>query len=495
MAVAFEETNNRVKVAMEDPLELQKVQFIESILGKKIDSYYASPDAIQNILDTKYGAQIGGVVSKALEDIGVVDINQDAEQASMNQGAIEGAPVSKIVNMLLDYAIKHEASDVHIEPRENRVAVRYRVHGVLSEKLTLPAKLANSVVARIKILSNMKIDEHRIPQDNRFQVKAENKSVDVRVSIMPSMYGEKVVMRLLEKDKGIMQIDHIGLRGPALKSYKHALGLTQGIILITGPTGSGKTVTLASSLEALNTQDVNILTIEDPVEIRINGITQVQVNADVGLTFSNALRAFLRQDPDIIMVGEIRDAETAKLAVQAALTGHLVLATLHTNSAAGALPRLLELGVEPYLLASTINAVVAQRLVRVLDPDCAESYQPEEHIVQLLHENLDGLNGFDLVVSDSGEKIHFDSSTKEVKLYRPKQGPNCGEDAFSGRIGIFEVLTVNEQIGKLIMQHASAQEIERQARTVGMISMEQDGFMKALEGMTTIEEILRVQNI
>jgi type IV pilus assembly protein PilB len=496
MAVVFEETKTKYKVAMEDPLDLQRVKFTESILGKKVEAYYATADAIRNIIDTRYGAQIGNEVSAALEDIGMVDINDAANKTGeLDSASIEGAPVAKIVNMILDYAVKHEASDIHIEPRESRIAVRFRIHGLLSEKLTLPTELAKSVIARIKILSNMRIDEHRIPQDNRFQIKTKDGGVDIRVSVVPTIYGEKVVMRLLEKEKGILPIADLGIRGPSYKAYKAALSKTQGIILITGPVGSGKTVTLASSLSILNTQEVNIMTLEDPVEIRINGVTQVQVNPDVGLTFATGLRSFLRQDPDIIMVGEIRDGETAALAVQAALVGRLVLATLHTNSAAGALPRLLDIGVQAYLLASTINAVCAQRLVRKLCDECKQPYTATPETLQMLHKELDGLHGFNLHNDRTAKTVHFDSKTKEVTLYKPVGCPKCGGEGYSGRIGIFEVMTVSEKIGRMLMQSTSAREINKQAVAEGMITMVQDGFMKSMEGITTIEEVLRVQTL
>jgi len=499
MAVVFEETNNRYKVAMEDPLELQKVKFLEAYLGKRVDTYYANPDTIQNIIDTRYGAQIGNVVDRALQDIGALDLSADSiaatAQGELDSASIEGAPVAKIVNMILDYAIKHDASDIHIEPREGKLAVRFRIHGLLAEKLTLPAELANSIVARIKILSNMRIDEHRIPQDNRFQVKSEKGDVDVRVSIMPNIYGEKVVMRILEKEKGIMQIPELGMRGPTLKAYQTAVKKTQGIILITGPVGSGKTVTLASTLSSLNTQQVNIMTLEDPVEVRINGITQVQINADVGLTFASGLRSFLRQDPDIIMVGEIRDSETARLAVQAALVGRLVLATLHTNSAAGALPRLLDIGVEPYLLSSTINAVCAQRLVRRLCDKCKQPYKVSPEVLSMMHTELDSLHGFELKSDDPTQHVKFDSTTNDLTLYKAVGCQQCGNEGYDGRIGIFEVMTLSEKIGRMLMQTNSAKDIQTQAVTEGMITMVQDGFMKVIEGFTSVEEVLRVQTI
>ncbi|MCA9379103.1 type II/IV secretion system protein, partial [Candidatus Dojkabacteria bacterium] len=466
----------------------------ESMIGKPVEAYYATRSAIQRAIDTKYAAQIGEEVDEAMEDVGVLNLNSSfAVQDIAGQG-LDNAPVAKIVNMILDYAIKHHSSDVHIEPREGKISVRYRIHGILSEKLTLPNKLGPSIVSRIKILANMKIDEHRIPQDNRFQVRSGERLVDLRVSVMPAIYGEKVVMRLLEKGADVLSLEQTGLRGPAYKSYKDGLAKTQGILLITGPTGSGKTQTLASSLAILNTQEVNILTVEDPVEIRVDGVTQVQVNPEVGLTFASALRAFLRQDPDIIMVGEIRDAETADLAVQAALTGHLVLATLHTNSAAGALPRLLDMGVQPFLLSSTINVIVAQRLVRRLCDDCKQPVESTEEEMRVLHESLDPLHGLDLKES-SGEMLHFDSNTTKVKLYKPVGCPKCADSGYQGRIGIFELMTVTEKIGKMIMGHQSAAEISAQAQQDGMLTMVQDGYIKALDGMTTISEVLRVQNV
>ncbi|MFW5702970.1 MAG: GspE/PulE family protein, partial [Candidatus Dojkabacteria bacterium] len=342
-----------LKVAMVDPLDIQKVQYMAAATGKKIIPIYSAPSLINYVLDNRYGASVGNEVAAALEDVGDMDTalgSTVGATTELGTGNLANAPVSKIVNMILEYAIKYKASDVHIEPREGKISVRFRVYGVLQEKLTLPKKLHPSVVSRVKILSNLKIDEHRIPQDGRFQVKLGETAVDLRVSVVPAVYGEKIVMRLLEKGGGQMSIEDTGMRGQALKVYKDALLRTQGIVLVTGPTGSGKTQTLASSLQILNKPEVNIMTLEDPVEIRVDGVNQVQVNGDVGLTFAKGLRSFLRQDPDIIMVGEIRDKETAELAVQAALTGHLVLATLHTNSAAGAIPRLIDMGVEPFLL-------------------------------------------------------------------------------------------------------------------------------------------------
>jgi type IV pilus assembly protein PilB len=493
-AIVFEDAGSRVKVAMIDPLDLQKVKFLESILKKSIDVYFADIDSVRRILDTRYGAQVNTAVDQALlQDIGVIDLSGGMKVEDLASTTLNDAPVAKIVNMILDYAVKHRASDVHIEPREGRIVVRYRVHGILEEKLSLPSKLAPQVITRIKILCNMKIDEHRIPQDNRFQVKTDGRSVDVRVSVMPSIYGEKIVMRLLERDQGVVKLEQTGMRGAAYKLYRSALNNTQGIILVTGPTGSGKTVTLSASLSILNRQEVNIVTIEDPVEIRLDGVTQVQVNPDVGLTFAVGLRSFLRQDPDVVMVGEIRDRETADLAVQAALIGRLVLSTLHTNSAAGAVPRLIDMGIEPYMLASTMNIVVGQRLVRKLCENCKQPYDADAETMNMLHSKLDSLKAFEIKHGDA-HPLRFDSTTKTLKLHKPVGCPQCNETGYSGRIGIFEAMPISDKIGKLMMERASENDLEAQAVSEGMITMAQDGYLKVLEGMTTVEEILRVQN-
>jgi type II secretory ATPase GspE/PulE/Tfp pilus assembly ATPase PilB-like protein len=483
-ALVIEDLGSALKVVMSDPTDLQKIKFLQTMLGRPIKPVYASADAIKQTIDTKYGAQVGEEVAEALEEVEDVVSIKSSDSTDISQ--ISNAPVSRIVSMILEYGVKYKASDIHIEPREGKLSIRFRVNGVLSEKLSLPRKLIPPIVSRIKILADLKIDEHRIPQDGRFQIKVDETFIDLRVSVMPAIYGEKVVMRLLEKGGGVLSLEKTGLRGTAYKRYIDALKKTQGIILITGPTGSGKTQTLASSVAILNKPDVNIMTLEDPVEIRIDGINQVQVNAEVGLNFSKGLRAFLRQDPDIIMVGEIRDKETAELAIQAALTGHLVLSTLHTNSAAGALPRLLDMGIQPYLLASTINIVVGQRLVRTINDKCREAYIAGEEIIAQIQETMSSVAGYDIF------KIVGDQD--KVELFRPADTPECRDRGYSGRLGIFESFTISDQIGKLIMAKKSERDIQKQAIEEGMITMLQDGFMKALEGHTTIEEVLRVQN-
>ncbi len=500
LAIPFAEESGMVKVAMSDPDDLQKVKFLQVIIGKPLDLYFANPDRIKAIIDKQYGARITSEVESALQDVGdIVEISSKKEDnKDISQEGLDSAPVSRIVNMILEYAVKYEASDVHIEPRENNIVVRFRISGVMLEKLQLPRKLGPAVVSRIKILSNLKIDEHRLPQDGRFPIRVAKKYFDLRVSVMPSVFGEKVVMRLLERGGGELGLEDTGLRGYALKAFQEGLKKTEGVILVTGPTGSGKTHTLASSLKILNRVDVNILTLEDPVEIRINGITQVQVNPDIGLSFASGLRAFLRQDPDIIMVGEIRDEETAKLAVQAALTGHLVLATLHTNSAAGAMPRLLNMNVESYLLSSTINVIAAQRLARKLCSNCKKSYIASEDEVHKLHQVLDGIKGFDINAypprRDENGQVIVAQKNEQVLLYKGIGCSKCNGTGYAGRIGLFEVMTVSEKISQLVMQHRSSFEIEEQAKQDGMLTMSQDGYLKALEGMTTLAEIMRVIN-
>jgi type IV pilus assembly protein PilB len=491
-AVVFEVLPNKVKVAMKDPLDLQKIQYLESILNKRVEPFFAAESDINKVIDTRYGAEINKEVTEALEDIKEYDLNKAKREAELADN--QDAPIIRLVNMILDYGIKNKASDIHIEPRETKVAVRFRIRGILTEKLTIPKKLHAAVVTRIKILSNLKIDEHRVPQDGRFPVKTNDVTVDVRVSVMPSIYGEKIVLRLLEKSSGIMKLEETGIRGISYTRLKESLKKTQGLILITGPTGSGKTQTVASCLEIINSPEVNVITLEDPVEIRIEGINQTQVNPEVGLTFATGLRSILRQDPDIIFVGEIRDSETASLAVQAALVGRLVLSTLHTNSAAGVFPRLLDMGVEVFLLISTINVAVGQRLVRTLCNECKEPYKAPEDIVEILHSELDSLNSFTVYGEDKKPKVRFDKDIKDITLYKPVGCSKCNDSGFVGRIGIFECLEMSDNIRKAVVERKSMSEIQKIAMQEGMITMVQDGFIRALEGVTTIEEVLRVKN-
>lgn len=468
---------NSLSVAMKDPLDLSAIEFIERKSGFLIQPYFGLESEIQLKIEEEYSEGLTTEVTQVLKESTIASEPTEGKKLAE---IISEAPVAKIVATLLEYAIKARASDVHIEPQEDRTRVRYRIDGILHEKLALPKKVHDAVTSRIKILSEMKIDEKRLPQDGRFNFKYGDEEVDLRVSSLPTVFGEKIVMRLLKKSGGVPTLPDLGLRGMALKNLEANMLRPHGIILITGPTGSGKTTTLYSILSRLNTTKVNIVTLEDPVEYQIAGVNQVQINPMAGLTFASGLRSFLRQDPNIIMVGEIRDAETTDLAIQAALTGHLVFSTLHTNNTSGALPRLLDMGAEPYLVASALNAVVAQRVVRRICNACKETYEPPEQLIADIKKVLGNL--FSSAKLNEGK----------VLLYRGKGCSECGNTGYSGRIGIFEVLPVEEKVGRLVLEHASSDDVEKQAVESGMITMKQDGYLKTLEGITTIEEVLRV---
>ena len=475
---AFDKTKTNLLTAMADPLDLPAIDFIRRKTGRQIVPYFAAKKDIAEAIGQKYTQSLSTEVTQALKESGEekATIVVDAENVGE---VIREAPIAKIVVTLLEFAVKSRASDIHIEPLEDKTRVRYRIDGILQEKLILPKGVHDAVVSRIKILGGMKIDERRVPQDGRFNFRADGQVVDLRVSSLPSVHGEKIVMRLLKKSANVPSLTDLGLRGLALKNVEKSMVVPHGIILITGPTGSGKTTTLYSILSRLNTQRVNIVTIEDPVEYEMPGVNQVQINPAAGLTFASGLRSFLRQDPNIIMVGEVRDEETADLAIQASLTGHLVFSTLHTNDAAGALPRLLDMKMEPYLLASSMTCVVAQRVVRKLCPDCRQEYLPAPEMEENMRQRLG----------------KFYQPKTQLKLYRGKGCAHCGETGYFGRVGIFEVLMVTEKISRLILERAISSEIEKQAVKEGMITIIQDGYLKVLEGITTIEEVLRVAEI
>ena len=486
---ALDRENDVVKVAMVDPMDLSAIEFLKQKTGHNIEAYFAEPGEINRMIADRYSQNLSTEVTEALKTTnqyqtqaqGGVNINNTGGQI------LRDAPINRIVENLLDFAIQARASDIHIEPQINRIRVRYRIDGILVEKLILPKNVHDAVVSRIKIMANLKIDEKRLPQDGRFNFKSQGKEIDLRVSTLPTVHGEKVVMRLLEKNTAVPSLQDLGLTGLALKRVLDAIKVPHGIVLVTGPTGSGKTTTLYSVLHLINSIGVNIMTLEDPVEYQIPGVSQVQVNSKAGLTFASGLRSFLRQDPDIIMVGEIRDNETADLALQASLTGHLVFSTLHTNSAAGALPRLLDMEAEPFLLSSSILAVLGQRVVRRINPKYREEYKPEPAVVEDIKKVLGN---------------HFINWCKEhnkdpnnVSLFRPsKDRPNTEPD-YKGRVGIYEVMPASPEIAKLILNRASSAEIEQLAQQQGMLLMKQDGYLKALEGMTTIEEVLRVAEV
>ncbi len=480
---SLDQANKVLSVAMVDPVDLQAIEFVERKTGCKLKPYLAEESVLRKEIHNRYAQSLSTEVTEALKETLITRPRQSQiDTLEQKGGVIREAPIAKIVSTILDFAIKSRASDVHIEPLELKTRVRYRIDGILYEKLVLPKSVHDSVVSRIKILSNLKIDEKRSPQDGRFNFRSGEDEVDLRVSTMPSVHGEKVVMRLLKKTMKVPGLSELGLRGRALLNLENAIRVPHGIILVTGPTGSGKTTTLYSILSKINTPKVNIMTLEDPVEYQIAGVTQVQVNPQAGLTFASGMRSFLRQDPNIIMVGEIRDVETAELAIQASLTGHLVFSTLHTNSAAGALPRLLDMQAESFLLASSVICIVGQRVTRQICENCKESYTPLETVVEDIKKVLGPLlDGF-----------MKDKKLTEIKLYRGKKCAVCNQTGYSGRIGIYEVLPITEAISKQILERAPSNEIEKVAKENGMIDMKQDGYLKALEGITTLEEILRV---
>lgn len=480
--VPFEMNNqtNELSVAMMDPLDFQVIEFLERKSGKTVRACMALKDDILATIENAYTQNLGKDVSAALKETETSEIK--TYEAGRLGEVIREAPIAQIVSATLEHAIHLRASDIHIEPQDGDTRIRYRVDGILQERLVLPKRLHDAVVSRIKILANMKIDEKRIPQDGRFNFKMGEEEVDLRVSTLPTVHGEKIVMRLLKKSGGIPTLNDLGLRGLALKNLEAVIAKPHGIILVTGPTGSGKTTTLYSVLARLNNSKVNIMTLEDPVEYQIAGVNQVQINPQAGLTFATGLRSFLRQDPNIILVGEVRDRETTDLAIQAALTGHLVFSTLHTNDASGAVPRLLDLGAEPFLVASALSGIVGQRISRRICPQCKEEYTPDDTLTTDVRRVLG-----DLLPSE-----------KPIRLYRGKGVVNgqpcatCAGSTYYGRVGIFEVFPISDMISKLILKRASVTEIAKQAIEEGMITMKQDGYLKAIEGVTSIEEVLRV---
>ncbi|OGE26427.1 hypothetical protein A3C32_01430 [Candidatus Daviesbacteria bacterium RIFCSPHIGHO2_02_FULL_41_14] len=470
----FDKKGNQLFLAMVDPLDLQVIQFLEKRNNLTIKPYLALPEEIEKAISEQYTQTLSSEVSSALKEVSAL---QNTEQEIEDKAeVIREAPVANIAAQLLEYAVKSKASDIHIEPEDDRTRVRYRIDGILHEKVILPRGVHESLISRMKIMSSLKIEEKRLPQDGRFSYTSGKSVYDLRISTIPTIYGEKIVMRLLPKSTQPPTLQDLGLRGISLKNLQAQILRPHGIILVCGPTGSGKTTTLYSILTKISSTKVNILTIEDPVEYQIPGANQVQVNAAIGLTFANALRSFLRQDPNIMLVGEIRDAETADLAIQAALTGHEVFSTLHTTTASGALPRLLDMGVEPFLLASSINAVVGQRILRKICQHCRTPITPPTEVAS----NIQAILGSLLPTG------------KPVTLFKGAGCNECGNTGYSGRVGIYEVLVLSPGIMKLVLSKSSAADVEKMAVTEGMITLKQDGYLKVIEGITTLEEVLRV---
>ncbi len=511
-AVAFDvDEDGVVFVAMEDPDDVPAISFLQKQLGQPVRVHIAAATNVEQALDQYDNSTVGTELAKV---IAVEDKSEEEDEAVDEKDVAEDSPIAQTVNLIIDYGVKAGASDVHIEPRENFVLVRYRVDGILREANKLPRKVLNSLISRIKILANLKIDEHRAPQDGRFKISVGGHIYALRVSTLPVVDGEKVVMRILDESSKPATLEELGYWGSALQAVQHAIVQPHGMVLVTGPTGSGKSTSLFSVLSMLNSPGVNISTVEDPVEYRVVGANQTQVNPTAGMTFASGLRALLRQDPNIIMVGEIRDSETADLAVQAALTGHLVFSTLHTNNAATALPRLLDMNIEPFLIASTIRIIVAQRLVRKLCPDCREPYEPDEATLnrlaksfgldsgnmRVLHELESqalaaGIGAKDISKINKNSTAELATSEKTItKFWKAHEDgcENCDHSGYRSRMGIYEVLSNSPTIQGLIVGSSTSEAIEKEAIKDGMITMQMDGLVKALRGQTTIEEILRV---
>ncbi len=483
--IAFDKEGNTLKVAMQDPDNLQMIDFLKKKTDLDIMPYVATEDGIRFSLKQ---------YTKSLE-VEFGDMLKDEDKESPEQEGdlvkiAEDLPIVRIVETLIKHAILEGASDIHIEPQEKSVMVRYRVDGILRQAMTLPKSTLSGIVARIKVLSNLKLDEHRLPQDGRFKMESDEYKISFRVSILPVFDGEKIVMRLLDESSSGLTLEKMGMHGEALEAIQREIRKPNGMVLVTGPTGSGKTTTLYTVVDILNSPEVNISTVEDPVEYRMDSINQTQVQSKIGMTFAAGLRSLLRQDPDIIMVGEIRDKETLEIAIHAAMTGHLVLSTLHTNSAAGAIPRMVDMGVEPFLIASTTNIVIAQRLVRRLCVECRKSYKLDAKEVETLEKSYDTNAILETLYKIGGLK----SGTKwsDVELFKPEGCSQCNNSGYKGRGGIYEVFEITEEIEKMITQNATSDAMEKKAREGGMVTMVEDGFYKVVQGFTSIEEVMRV---
>ncbi|MEK9155892.1 MAG: ATPase, T2SS/T4P/T4SS family [Patescibacteria group bacterium] len=477
--VAREE--NKLVIAMIDPEDIEAKEIIKKNAQMPLVTKITTESDLSHILDQYQGLE--SEVEKAIEEVNEEGGEKKEEVTkALMESASDDAPAARIVTSLLRRAIRDKASDIHIEPLEGEVTVRFRVDGVLRKKVALPKDVQLAVVSRIKILSELKIDEQRVPQDGRFSINIDTRRVDFRVSTMPTAYGEKVVMRLLDKSQGILTIEQLGLDGIGLKNLEANLDRSHGMILVTGPTGSGKTTTLYALIDRLFHEGVNIVTLEDPIEYQMPGVNQSQVNPEINYTFASGLRSIVRQDPDIIMIGEIRDGETAEMAVQSALTGHIVLSTLHTNDAAGAAPRLIDMGVEPFLLTSSTNIIIAQRLARRLCDECRQEYKPGDIEMQRVNEIIERM-------PENEKKLFRDH---ETKFSKSKGCKVCEDTGYRGRVGLFEVLGITEEIKSLVIQKVSASKIQEAAVENGMVTMIQDGILKASKGLTSLEEIWRV---
>jgi type IV pilus assembly protein PilB len=484
--IAFDKTDTTLRVATLDVDNIELFDFLAKKNQLKIEVSLTTPENITEALKHYHRG-----LNAEFKSIKKTDKKDSAKKGQKSlKNLAQDLPVIRIINTLLEYAILEKASDIHIEPAEKEIEIRYRVDGILQKVMTLPKTVHAGIIARIKILADLKLDEHRMPQDGRFKINTNETKVAFRVSIMPTFDGEKAVLRLLPDNNQQLTLEELGFQPSALKIVRKNIKKPHGMILVTGPTGSGKTTTLYTVLNILNKPEVNISTIEDPIEYRMPGINQSQVHQKIGFTFAVGLRAFLRQDPDIIMVGEIRDRETAEIGINAAMTGHLVLSTLHTNDAVTSIPRLLDMKIPPFLISSTLNLIIAQRLVRKICKDCMESYQPDKKTMEDLEQqfNLDNLEA----ALKKGGHLSEDDSIKSTTFYHGKGCPRCSNSGYRGRIGIYETLEINEEISKLITGKASLDKLEIATKKLGMTTILQDGFIKAKDGITSLEEVLRV---
>lgn len=502
MAVPLGEMQNRLVVAMLDADNVQAVDFLSNKIGRLLKVYSASEAGIRQVL-RQYQTNISERVVGQISNLDTAPIDSNQEQADIAntisnrniKTIVQDSPISKALSAILEYAAKNGASDVHVEPLQSFLKIRCRIDGILREVLRLPKSTEPPLVSRIKILANLKIDEHRIPQDGEFSINAAGKDIDLRIAISPTVWGEQVVIRLLDKSGTSLKIDDMGYVGRSLRTIREGVKVTNGMVLTSGPTSSGKSTSLYALLQEIKSDAINIVTLEDPVEYKIPGVNQIQVNPEVGLTFAAGLRSILRQDPDVVMVGEIRDKETAELAVQAALTGHLVFSTLHTNSAAGILPRLLDMGIEPFLIASTVRTIIGQRLVRRIGA-AKQTYESNKVETEAINATVGHLlpkskDEVAKVAADLGYKTLPLQGQTAYTLTKGKDSPES-PGGYKGRMGIYEVFNVTEQIQDLILKHAPSSEIDKVAREQGMVSMREDGYLKALAGFTTLAEVNRV---
>lgn len=499
MAVPLGEMQHRLVVAMLDADNVQAVDFLANKIGRPLKVYAASEAGIKHILQ-QYSGQLSTDMVGALTAVGddVADANEKSKGGLSDKSIktiVQDSPISKALSTILEFAARNRASDIHIEPMERELRIRARIDGILREIMKLPKSTEPPLVSRIKILSNLKIDEHRIPQDGGFTIVVDKRAIDLRIAISPVVWGEQVVIRLLDKGGTSLKLEDMGYHGRALRTIRDGIKRPNGMILTSGPTGSGKSTSMYALIQEIMSDSINIVTLEDPVEYKVAGVNQIQVNADVGLTFANGLRSILRQDPNVIMVGEIRDKETATLAVQAALTGHLVFSTLHTNSAAGILPRLLDMGIEPFLIASTVHTVIGQRLVRRI-PDDSDPYEATKPEVEGITKTI---GNFLPAKTEDQQKVSEDLGFENLPLkgqnaytlFKGKDSPET-PGGYKGRVGLYEAFEVSDKIQSLIIKRATSAEIQKAAQEEGMVTMRQDGYLKALTGYTTLQEVNRV---